>query len=102
LQCAELTVGDLSGRIAPQTIEEVLGGAIGFRFQLQPHHNLRPDRLERIGPRAPMARRLRASPVRRPDLTPLPGMREALEESLEVGNAVGNHMDGMARRQPRR
>ena len=77
-----------------QAVEEFLGRAIGLT--LQPRDNQRPRDLEGILARSPVARRLRPGTVRRADLAVSPGVPETLEEAIEIGIAVWQHVDTVA------
>ena len=81
-----------------QPLEQFLGRSIGLT--LQPRHNPRPGDLEGIRARSPVPRRLRPCAVRRADLAVSLGVRETLEEAIEIGITVWKHVDAFARCEP--
>ncbi len=62
--------GELAGVLFLQPLEKLLGGPV--RLYIQPSSDARPDGLEGIGPRPPVASRPSLHVVRQSDLTFLP------------------------------
>ena len=95
LQRPYLTAGELTWALTPESLEEFLGRLIGFG--LQPRHHARPRPFERICASAPVPRRLGSGAMRGADLAVSPGVRQTLQKTLEIGIAVREHVDVVAR-----